>query len=340
MKPPTHHDMLSAYLDGELESADAARLEAELRTNAALRAELEELRAVQAFLRAHGPVRAPAGFQARILQAIEEEPAARPWWTQPSAQQPLPSAPDASESEAPTRARRPLGVRLEGIAIVAAAALALLFALPDRAPAPVDGSMAADRSAEADPTAHASPTRPESASRSEQRHAPEQVARDPDRPAASQVAATGGAGSRAASAAPSTRTVEVAGGEDQAEPAARPLGRSPGYSYILDTTDPAVLAHLQTLAARHAGAVFDTMGRAVSATHQPSQEATYAIRVPASALPSLHRELTALGVVAREADNRIFASARVEIRVTVRLDGSEAALGAQESPSSQGDLGR
>ena len=50
---------LSAYLDGELTEVEARALEKELSKNAALMAELTELREAQDFMRVHGPAQAP-----------------------------------------------------------------------------------------------------------------------------------------------------------------------------------------------------------------------------------------------------------------------------------------
>jgi anti-sigma factor RsiW len=55
-------EILSAYLDGELNAKDAARLESKLRGNADLRDALTELRHTRALLRSQPRLRAPRNF--------------------------------------------------------------------------------------------------------------------------------------------------------------------------------------------------------------------------------------------------------------------------------------
>ena len=55
-------EILSAYLDGELNAKDAARLESKLRGNADLRDALTELRRTRALLRSQPRLRAPRNF--------------------------------------------------------------------------------------------------------------------------------------------------------------------------------------------------------------------------------------------------------------------------------------
>lgn len=126
MTQPPHHDQLSAYLDGELEPDEIDRVEAELRANPALRAELDELREVAAFLREAGPARAPADFHARVLAAVEAEAPQQTWWAW---------------------LRRPFGLPLEGLAVAAAAAAVLWIALPAPEPAPSSDKAAAQPTA-------------------------------------------------------------------------------------------------------------------------------------------------------------------------------------------------
>src|SRR5687768_10903156 len=99
-------ESLSAWLDGEIDPAEAAELEAELARDPALKAELESLESVVRLLRDEGPAQAPLGFHHRVMARVEEEHPERPsWWSW---------------------LRRPFGVPLEGWAIGLAAAVALL----------------------------------------------------------------------------------------------------------------------------------------------------------------------------------------------------------------------
>jgi hypothetical protein len=56
------NDLVNAYLDGELDAAERARLETHLSACAACRLELEQLRATRGALRALPPLRAPRPF--------------------------------------------------------------------------------------------------------------------------------------------------------------------------------------------------------------------------------------------------------------------------------------
>ncbi len=127
---------LSAYLDGELDTAEAREVEDALARSAELRAELDQLRAGIALLRSGGPVPAPKGFARRLDARLAEEPM-RVGWTR--------------------HLRR---VRAEAVLLAAAAALVLVFAGKKPAePAPdvpeaadearTDGAVAEDAVADA-----------------------------------------------------------------------------------------------------------------------------------------------------------------------------------------------
>lgn len=76
-RTPADLELLSAYLDGELTPDERAALERRLAQDAALRAELDELRRVVGLVRAHWtPVHAPRDF--RLDPAVYGRPAARP----------------------------------------------------------------------------------------------------------------------------------------------------------------------------------------------------------------------------------------------------------------------
>src|SRR5688572_12353744 len=111
---PSDGERLSAWLDGEIDPAEAAELEAELARDPALKAELDSLETVVRLLRDEGPSQAPLGFHHRVMARVEQEHPVRPsWWAW---------------------LRRPLGVPLEGWAIGLAAAVALLLVLPSKSP--------------------------------------------------------------------------------------------------------------------------------------------------------------------------------------------------------------
>lgn len=65
---------LSAYLDGTLSEREAAEVAEAVARDPELSAELDSLRMTIALLRQHGPVSAPEGFHARLMDAVREEP--------------------------------------------------------------------------------------------------------------------------------------------------------------------------------------------------------------------------------------------------------------------------
>jgi hypothetical protein len=124
---------LSAYLDGELPSAEAREVEDALAQSPTLRAELDDLRGTIALLRAGGPIAAPRGFAQRLEARLEREPNAAGW-------------------------RRHLrGVRLEAVVLAAAAAVVLVFAArrPDTPDVPVAEDAGPVAAAEPPPVAAA-----------------------------------------------------------------------------------------------------------------------------------------------------------------------------------------
>ncbi len=66
---------MSAYLDGSLPDSEAAEVEAALAEDPALRQEFADMRRAVDLLRTAGPARAPEGFHARVMAAVDSEPA-------------------------------------------------------------------------------------------------------------------------------------------------------------------------------------------------------------------------------------------------------------------------
>lgn len=78
MKPDEAAKLLAAYVDGQLDAARSAELEAHLAENAASRAACERLRGLSAAIRDHATYHAaPAGLRARIAPAAPRRPTAR-----------------------------------------------------------------------------------------------------------------------------------------------------------------------------------------------------------------------------------------------------------------------
>lgn len=65
----------SAYIDGSLPESEAAEVEAAIAEDPTLREEFDAMRNAVSLLRTRGPVDAPDGFHARVMAAVESEPA-------------------------------------------------------------------------------------------------------------------------------------------------------------------------------------------------------------------------------------------------------------------------
>ena len=73
-------NQLSAYIDGELSSAEMAEVDRALRENPQLRQEYERLLATVEFVRSAGPVQAPADLHSRVLAQVSAEPMPGGFW--------------------------------------------------------------------------------------------------------------------------------------------------------------------------------------------------------------------------------------------------------------------
>jgi anti-sigma factor RsiW len=109
-------ERLSAYLDGELDELETARLERDLQQDPRLREGLNALRGARAWIQREGPVRAPESFYDKVMDAVhhdEQKTSRYAWW------------------------RRPIGMPVEGLAMAAVVLLVLYAALPEpQAPEP------------------------------------------------------------------------------------------------------------------------------------------------------------------------------------------------------------
>jgi anti-sigma factor RsiW len=66
---------LSAYLDGTLSDAESVEVSEAIESDVELRREFESLQQAVELLRREGPVEAPAGFHARVMESVRDEPA-------------------------------------------------------------------------------------------------------------------------------------------------------------------------------------------------------------------------------------------------------------------------
>ncbi len=74
MDPFFARNRLSAYLDGALSEQEAAEVADAIAADASLRHEYEAMQNAVQTLRREGPTRAPHGFHARVMAAVETEP--------------------------------------------------------------------------------------------------------------------------------------------------------------------------------------------------------------------------------------------------------------------------
>lgn len=65
---------LSAYLDGTLSDAESVEVSEAIEADPELRREFEALQQAVELLRREGPVEAPAGFHARVMESVRDEP--------------------------------------------------------------------------------------------------------------------------------------------------------------------------------------------------------------------------------------------------------------------------
>ncbi len=73
-------NQLSAYIDGELSSAEMAEVDRALRENPQLHQEYERLLATVEYLRSAGPVQAPPDFHSQVLAQTASEPMPGGFW--------------------------------------------------------------------------------------------------------------------------------------------------------------------------------------------------------------------------------------------------------------------
>jgi hypothetical protein len=275
---------LSAWLDGELDDDAAALLEEQLALDPTLKAELDELEAVVAFVRERAPVHAPDGFTARLLDRVdaEEDRRARGW-------------------------RRPFGVPWEGWAAgLAAAAAILLVAWPrDRSavrgdeqlwsPAALEGPRAVE--APVDPVLPP-PADAKGAGGSGRRGTPRVVETTP---------------------ALEVPPVEVVP-PDTAE-ASEPLVTAPPppLVYTVQSVDPELKRRVLAIVARY-GFVITEDGEPVAMATMDGPRERLLVSIAQDSLPEFDRELQENGyAVSHRATGTLVNGDRVEIEIQLEL---------------------
>ncbi|MBN2216280.1 MAG: zf-HC2 domain-containing protein, partial [Pirellulales bacterium] len=126
MNDPSQHELLSAYLDGELPAEERARVERWLDEDAAARRRLDELRAVTVSMKNLPAHRLDEDLSARVLRAAEHRILAEPAATADDA--PRPAATDETRSTRRILRRflTPRAIAWSGVAIAVAILLTVI----------------------------------------------------------------------------------------------------------------------------------------------------------------------------------------------------------------------
>jgi negative regulator of sigma E activity len=312
MNTASADERLSAYLDGELTDAEAAALEQELDRSASLRAQLDALTMVVRTLGDDGPVRAPLGLHAAVMDRIEEEHPQASWWQ--------------------SFVRRPFGIPQQGWGVMLAAAAVLLVVQLGRSD--VDDPVVVDRepvwrdvgdapaAANLKSVPDDAPPTPEVAaqSRKAEEHRAAEAARERSReptPVADVAspdvdAAAGGEGALATDA----------GTADDPEAA---LLRAPPSGFTFYTSDPSSLRDVLALVGKHGGSITAPDGSAITTAVLEHSEQSVVLRIPSNRLAAFQRDLSALGNVKASFDaDKLYGGAEISVPLTFRLSGGGA----------------
>lgn len=285
---------LSAYLDDELGPAEVETLDAALAADPGLRAQLLQLQSVARFLGEHGQVAAPEGFHERLMERVAAEhppPSAWAWL------------------------RQPLGLRLEGWLVAAAAVAALLLVL-QQGPAPSgtdvdawsDGPPAQTAPAAAQLDAMAkvpaeSPSVPVPVTEVPTPATAVHVA-PPSGQADAEPAIAEAQGPDAAPNAPADGTGEEAD-----------VLASPGYRYTVRSSAPELKLAVLRLAARYGGAT-TLAGAEISTAAMSGPTEDLMIHVPQPDLTRFAEELQRLGYdVDKQASNEIVRGSALPVQI-------------------------
>ena len=318
------NEQLSAYLDGELSEFEIAEFERRLDAEPELRAELVELEGAVHFLRRHGPSSAPVGLFDDIMSAVEQEPVPRDWWSW---------------------VRRPFGVRLEGWAVAAAAAVVLMIAIR----VPLGGNGATnDLTKEAPGMLQAAPAalevaatvRPSSEASPEEEKAAPGLDKQKQRPVASRSKNPKGSADPLAlqttESSAGSSTSSDPGGQWSATPkpskaaerpadAAEQTSSKPGFygvgsRYTVSTDDPDVLLYLQRLAGKRGGRVLDMNGRPIAGMDGETASGSFQVELPAAMLTQFGDDLRGLGQVSTQSDSKLYTSETIVVQVDIQVE--------------------
>ena len=330
---PTNSEQLSAWLDGELDDAEAAAIERELERDARLRAELDELREVREMLRTHGPRKAPKSFHAKVMERVDQEP--------------LPA-----NNSVWLFLRRPFGVPIEALAVAAAALFVVLAGLSvgtstlDAPFQDIDfGSRREKEPAKDEAAAPVAPTQEQTIDPSggdgDDKGAQQQRLDEPKPKAVKKEPPVAKEEPKEAppaeTTASSTTTEPPQAAEGEADGGLGPRGTQSksyepeqvapsGWSFMLVTADEDIVAALQAIAGKNGGELRDTNRVLVTTgTLEGGESGAFYIRVKASQLSRVVEQLQKTGAMPRSKATETFnAGQMVDVRVDVMLDISKS----------------
>jgi hypothetical protein len=298
-----------------LSPAEEAELRAELASDEELAGALASLDGAVRLVRKHGPMRAPDAFLDQVLAAVAHEPmpvAAPPWW------------------------RRPFGVPLEGLMLAATALIVVGVALTSGSDTEQNPAAWSPPAGSAAPPEEARPA----AARVKSPYAAEAPTTTASSKSAVPAAATSkdtvvpsteaGKGSVDGAAEPGTAGTAEGANEAPAAPVvtdpAPGAGDAPtqwstaGYHYVVHASDPAALAQLQRLTARHQGALTDASGAVVTAGEIDGSSAMLTVTLPNEELLAFGDDLRALGLVEEHlAEPTLYPGSEIPVTIELRV---------------------
>jgi negative regulator of sigma E activity len=342
----TPSENLSAYLDGELTESEARAVEVELAQDPTLRAELDLLRETVDFMQMNGPVHAPPDFFVNVIDAVENEKKAVPWWR---------------------KLTQPFGFRPQGLAVLAVAALVLVIAIPFGAQQLVlnksgemkqsgRGDLAwSDQSSESSSRTRSAPpttvAQTDSAGSSDAKEADKIITKNGDaandyeqnvEPAGSaakvtnQMAQSGELLNQIQEKTKSESAQSLSKSkEEMLASSVKPTKQAPGnsattmavtgYEYVITTDDPEVLYALNALVSRYGGKLVEGNNNSSLKPRSlsGSQQVDVRIAIHEKNLNAFDRQLTHLGTIRRilPQDMELTTGGAHALKVQITYDG-------------------
>lgn len=328
MNPRSDTEHLSAWLDGELDEAEAAELEAELARDPELRAELASLESVVHLFRSEAPAPAPLGFDRRVMARIDEEfPESPSWWS---------------------RLRRPGGIPLEGWVLGLAAAAALLLVLPIRNPGADEAAPALKELSPAavelprpqDPVVPSTPVAGPGEKGSESKWIGRATTGEDSIPKEAPLVAISGTEAR-----PEEAQVDPAAGVGGTAEATEPTATDPvdpgEYRYVVRSKDAGMKREILAIASRYGTGATSTDAKPITDGRMRSGTEELVVALAHTDLAAFDRDLAAFArdlaaegytVEAHVPENELLGGT-VEVRIALQLVGGGAPNAAPMVPN-------